>query len=68
MTRIVIALLLIGVSQQAMAGGTVRDHRGSQQNLLKPSDLPQTGRGGYAAIEAANKGKGTGPIIRDHRN
>jgi hypothetical protein len=53
-----------------MAGSTLRDHRGtSGPTYVKPMQLPEIGRhGGFSAIAAANKGKGNGPIVRDHRH
>jgi hypothetical protein len=69
-SRTVIALVLVAASQTAVAG-TLRDHRGSSDpNYVKPMHLPQIGRGhgGFSAIEAANNGKGGGPIVRDHRH
>jgi len=68
--RSALALVLIVASQNAMAGSTLRDHRGSSgPTYVKPMQLPEIGRhGGFSAIAAANKGKGKGPIVRDHRH
>jgi hypothetical protein len=68
---IVIGLIAIAVSQSALAGTTVRDHRGDKTAAHPVKPLKFTGTRGGHDPGWGNYGpkKGTGNVVvRDHRH
>ena len=63
-TLCTIGLIVLAGSQSAMAGKTVRDHRGTSQNNVAP--ISGT-RGGDIGWGNYGNGKGGGATVRDHR-
>jgi hypothetical protein len=66
---IVIGLVAIAASQSALAGTTVRDHRGQTQNQIAPLKFPGTAGGHDPGWGNYAPKKGTGDVtVRDHRH